>query len=47
MIYDILMQEAELSVKYLESKKEEIFGIIPELKMNMDLKITMLRKKNF
>ena len=32
MIYDILMAEQKLSVDYLDSKKEEIFGIIPELK---------------
>ena len=32
MIYDILMSEDKLSVDYLESKKEEIFNIIPELK---------------
>lgn len=32
MINDILMQETELSVNYLESKKEEIFETIPELK---------------
>lgn len=32
MINDILMQETKLSVNYLESKKEKIFEIIPELK---------------
>lgn len=32
MIYEILMARNELSVDYLESCKEEIFGIIPELK---------------
>ena len=32
MINDILMAKRELSVDYIESKKEEIFNIIPELK---------------
>ena len=32
MLYEILMSENKLSTEYLDSKKEEIFEIIPELK---------------